>query len=100
MDGYPQNSREGFSVDTDAVKLFVTAYTGRLKITGAVQISQSGRSTDRRPSDLLRNFQDEYMTLSDVKIYSTGSDKVLEEQQFSLLNLKTVKLIHAVSVEE
>lgn len=100
MNEFPQDSREGFNVETGAINLFVTAYTGRLKITGTVQIALAGRSSDRRPSDLLRNFPDDYMTLRDAKIYKIDSGEVLEEQSFSLLNLKFVEAIYAEEVDE
>jgi hypothetical protein len=95
MDDHPQGARDGFAVDTGSMVLAVTAYTANLKITGKLHITVSTRSSDRRPSDLIRNYPEEHMTLARVKIFSLADGKLLEEPPFIVLNVRTVDLLWA-----
>ncbi len=99
MEGDPGDARRGFTIETGNVRLKVTAYTGGMKATGTVYVNISGRTTDRRPSDLLRHFPDRYMTLSQVELRRLVDDEPVQELPFILLNLELVEALYAEEVE-
>jgi hypothetical protein len=87
--------RGGMSVDVGFKELEVVAFLGDFKIVGIAHFGVGHRSSSRRPSDYLRAFQDNRLTLSRVSIYAKGGMELLETAPFILLNLDKVDFLYA-----
>jgi len=81
--------------DAGFKELEVVAYLGEFKIVGVAHFGMGGRTTSRRASDFIRAFSDSRLTLSKVRIYSKGSQDLLETVPFVLLNMDKVDFIYA-----
>jgi hypothetical protein len=81
--------------DTGFKELEVVAYIGEFKICGTAHFGVGQRSSSRRPSDYIRAFSDSRLTLSRVRIYSKGSQELLETAPFIILNLDKVDFLYA-----
>ncbi len=86
---------EGISIDVGFKELEVVAYLGEFKIIGIAHFGVGHRTSSRRPSDYIRAFSDTRLTLSRVRIYSKGSQELLETAPFILLNMDKVDFIYA-----
>ena len=81
--------------ETGFKELEVVAYIGEFKIVGVAHFGMGGRATSRRASDFIRAFSDTKLTLSKVRIYSKGTQELLETVPFVLLNMDKVDFIYA-----
>ena len=81
--------------DTGFKEIEIVAYLGEFKIVGVAHFGVGGRATSRRASDFLRAFSDSRLTLSKVRIYSKGTQELLETVPFVLLNMDKVDFIYA-----
>lgn len=100
MDKDDISPQEDLTIETGNIRMKVTAYANNLKMIGYVYLNINTRSTARRPSDLLKNFPDKYMTLADTKIYYLSTGDLLEEKQYLIINLNLVEALHAEEAEE
>jgi hypothetical protein len=85
----------GFTIDTGFKELEVVAYIGDFRIVGTAHFGVGQRSSSRRSSDYLRQFDDVRLTLSKVRIYNKGHQELLETAPFVILNLDKVDFIYA-----
>jgi hypothetical protein len=85
----------GLHQDAGFKELEVVAYLGEFKIVGVAHFGMGGRTTSRRASDFIRAFSDSKLTLSKVRIYSKGTQELLETVPFVLLNMDKVDFIYA-----
>ena len=67
----------------------------QVRKTRGIFFGMGGRATSRRASDFLRAFSDSKLTLSKVRIYSKGTQELLETVPFVLLNMDKVDFIYA-----
>jgi hypothetical protein len=81
--------------ETGFREIEIVAYLGEFKIVGVAHFGMGGRTTSRRASDFIRAFSDSRLTLSKVRIYSKGSQDLLETVPFVLLNMDKVDFIYA-----
>jgi hypothetical protein len=81
--------------ETGFKELEVVAYIGEFKIVGVAHFGMGGRATSRRASDFIRAFSDSKLTLSKVRIYSKGTQELLETVPFVLLNMDKLDFIYA-----
>ena len=81
--------------ETNFKELEVVAYIGEFRIIGIAHFGVGGRATSRRASDFIRAFNDARLTLSKVRIYSKGSQELLETAPFVILNMEKVDFIYA-----
>jgi hypothetical protein len=95
VNGHTDNQRPGFEIETGNVRLKVIALTEHLKVTGIIYLNISGRSTARRPSDLLRYYTEEHLTISEAKVHHLQSGELLEDLPFLLLNPALVEGLYA-----
>ena len=86
---------EGFSVDTGFKALEIVAYIGQFRIVGTAHFGVGQRTSSRRSSDYLRQFDDVRLTLSNVRIYSKGTQELFETAPFVILNMDKVDFIYA-----
>jgi hypothetical protein len=91
---------EAMRGDTGFKELEVVAYIGEFKIIGIAHFGVGQRASSRRPSDYIRAFSDSRLTLSKVRIYSKGSQDLLETAPFIILNLDKVDFLYAREDEE
>ena len=87
--------REGFTVDTGFKELEIVAYIGEFRIVGVAHFGVGQRSSSRRSSDYLRQFDDVRLTLSRVRIYNKSSQELLETAPFVILNMDKVDFVYA-----
>jgi hypothetical protein len=87
--------REGISLEVGFKELEIVAFLGEFRIVGLAHFGVGHRSSSRRASDYIRSFQDNRLTLSDVRIYSKGSQEPLETAPFIILNLEKVDFLYA-----
>ena len=95
MSEFDAVGQAGPHVDAGFKELEVVAYLGEFKIVGVAHFGIGGRATSRRASDFIRAFSDARLTLSKVRIYSKGSQELLETVPFVLLNMDKVDFIYA-----
>jgi hypothetical protein len=76
-------------------ELEVVAYISEFKIIGIAHFGVGQRASSRRPSDYIRAFSDSRLTLSKVRIYSKGSQELMETAPFIILNLDKVDFLYA-----
>jgi hypothetical protein len=81
--------------ETGFKEIEIVAYLGEFKLVGLAHFGMGGRATSRRASDFLRAFSDSKLTLSKVRIYSKGTQELLETVPFVLLNMDKVDFIYA-----
>jgi hypothetical protein len=81
--------------ETGFKEIEIVAYLGEFKLVGMAHFGMGGRATSRRASDFLRAFSDSKLTLSKVRIYSKGTQELLETVPFVLLNMDKVDFIYA-----
>ncbi len=75
--------------------LEVVAYISDFRIVGTAHFGAGGRSTSRRSSDYIRQFNDSRLTLSNVRIYAKTTQELLETAPFIVLNMDKVDFIYA-----
>jgi len=95
MADHPPDDTEGMRVDVGFKELEVVAYVGDFKIVGLAHFVVGHRASSRRASDYIRAFNDSRLTLSKVRIYSKGSQEMLEAAPFVLLNMEKVDFLYA-----
>jgi hypothetical protein len=76
-------------------QLEVVAYIGDFKIIGFAHFGVAQRSTSRRASDYIRQFNDNRLTLSKVRIYSRTTQELLEAAPFVIVNMDKIDFIYA-----
>jgi hypothetical protein len=81
--------------ETGFKELEVVAYIGDFRIVGIAHFGGGGRSTSRRASDYIRQFNESRLTLSKVRIYARSSPELLETAPFILLNMDKVDFLYA-----
>ena len=86
--------------ETGFKEIEIVAYLGEFKIVGVAHFGMGGRTTSRRASDFIRAFSDSKLTLSKVRIYSKGTQELLETVPFVLLNMDKVDFIYARDEDE
>jgi len=86
---------EGMSADADFKELEIVAYIGEFKIVGIAHFGVGHRASSRRSSDYIRAFSDSHLTLSNVRIYSKGSQQLLDTAPFIILNMDKVDFLYA-----
>jgi len=91
---------DGLRVDIRFKELEVVAYLGDFKIVGTAHFGVGHRTSSRRASDYIRAFSDNRLTLSKVRIYSKGSQELLETAPFVILNMDKVDFLYAREDEE
>ncbi len=94
-----EDVRNAFKIDPGNRRFRVTIYLGGFRIVGTAILTMDTRSSSRRTSDFLRNFPEDYMTLTEVQIYDLELNSVIDEPDFILLNVKKIDLLHAREVE-
>jgi hypothetical protein len=92
--------REGLKVDIGFKELEVVAYIGDFKIEGMAHFGVGSRTSSRRASDYIRQFNEARLTLSDVRIYSRGGQELLEAAPFVIVNMDKVDFIYARDEQE
>lgn len=93
-------SREGLSFDTGFKELEVVTYLGEFKIIGTAHFGVGSRTSSRRSSDYLRQFNESRLTLSNVRIYSKTTQELLETTPFIIVNMEKVDFIYAREEEQ
>lgn len=96
----PRGDFEGARADSDFKELEVVAYLGEFKIVGIAHFGVGHRASSRRASDYIRALQDSRLTLSKVRIYSKGSQQLLDTAPFIILNMDKVDFLYARDDEE
>ncbi len=91
---------EGARADSDFKELEVVAYIGDFKIIGIAHFGVGHRTSSRRSSDYIRGFSDSHLTLSKVRIYSKGSQQLLDTAPFVILNMSKVDFLYARDDED
>lgn len=86
---------EGAHFDVGFKELEVVAYISDFRIVGIAHFGAGGRSTSRRSSDYIRQFNDSRLTLSKVRIFAKASQELLETAPFIVLNMDKVDFIYA-----
>jgi hypothetical protein len=76
-------------------ELEVVAYISDFKIVGVAHFGATGRTSSRRPSDYIRQFNDARLTLSQVRIYGRNGQELLDTSPFIVLNMDKVDFIYA-----
>jgi len=97
------DARAGFEAlgpDPGFKELEVVAYIGEFRIVGNAHFGVGQRASSRRPSDYIRAFSDNRLTLSKVRIYNKGSQDLLEAAPFIILNLDKVDFLYARDEQE
>jgi hypothetical protein len=92
--------RGGSHHETNFREIEIVAYLGEFKIVGVAHFGIGGRATSRRASDFIRAFSDPRLTLSKVRIYSKGTQELLETAPFVLVNMDKVDFIYAREEED
>jgi hypothetical protein len=87
-------------VEAGFKEIEIVAYLGEFKIVGTAHFGIGGRATSRWASDFIRAFSDSRLTLSNVRIYSKGTQELLETAPFVLLNMEKVDFIYARDEED
>jgi hypothetical protein len=87
--------REGLSFDTGFKELEVVVFLGEFKIIGMAHFGVGHRSSSRRSSDYLRQFNESRLTLSNVRVYSKASQELIETTPFVIVNMDKVDMIYA-----
>ncbi|MHB8168968.1 MAG: hypothetical protein ACYDET_04875 [Thermoleophilia bacterium] len=91
--------RKAFQIDSGNRRFRVTIYMGGFKVVGTAILTMDTRSSSRRTSDFLRNFPEDYMTLTEVQIHDLELNTVIDEPDFILLNVKKIDLLYAKEVQ-
>lgn len=86
---------EATRLDTGFKELEVVAYIGEFKIVGVAHFGVGQRASSRRASDYIRAFSESRLTLSKVRIYSKGSQELLETAPFIIVNMDKVDFLYA-----
>ncbi len=94
------DKQEFASVDRGQRQLEVVAYLGDFKIVGVAYFGVAQRSTSRRASDYVRQFEERRLTLSKVRIYSRATQELLETAPFVIVNMDRVDFVYARDEEE
>lgn len=82
-------------VANDFKELEVVAYVGDFKIVGIAHFGVGHRASSRRSSDYIKAFNEPHLTLSQVRIYSKGTQELLDTAPFILLNMDKVDFLYA-----
>jgi hypothetical protein len=90
-----ESARHGVGFDTGFKELEIVAFVGEFKIIGLAHFGVGQRSSSRRSSDYLRQFNDSRLTLSSVRIYSKTTQELLETTPFVIVNMEKVDFIYA-----
>lgn len=93
-------AREDLRLDTGFKELEIVAYIGEFKIVGVAHFGVGNRTSSRRASDYIRDFNDVRLTLSQVRIYSKATKEMLDTAPFILLNMDKVDFIYARDDDE
>lgn len=83
------------SLDASFQELEIVAYVGDFKVVGWAHFGVGQRASSRRASDFIRAFQDNRLTLSDVRIYERRSGELVDKAPFVILNLDKADLLYA-----
>jgi len=62
---------------------------------GVAHFGVGHRTSSRRPSDYIRSFSDNRLTLSKVRIYNRSDQELVETAPFIILNLDKVDFLYA-----
>jgi len=90
-----ENIVEWSGIAGDFKELEVVAYVGDFKIIGIAHFGVGHRASSRRSSDYIKAFNEPHLTLSRVRIYSKGTQELLDTAPFILLNMDKVDFLYA-----
>ncbi|MEZ5126546.1 MAG: hypothetical protein R2826_09925 [Thermoleophilia bacterium] len=76
-------------------ELEVVAYLGDFKIVGMAHFGRLRRTSSRRPSDYIRQFEEARLTLANVRIYGRGTQELLDEAPFVIVNMDKIDFMYA-----
>jgi hypothetical protein len=91
---------ESAHTDTGYQELELVVYIGDLRVVGNAHFGVGHRASSRRPSDFIRAFADERLTLSSVRVYSKASNELIDTSPFSIINLSRVDMMYARELGE
>jgi hypothetical protein len=81
--------------DVGFKEIEIVAFISDFKIVGVAHFGVGQRASSRRSSDYIRQCNDSRLTLSKVRIYSKGSQQLLETAPFVILNMDKVDFVYA-----
>lgn len=92
--------QESLHTDVGFQELELVVYIGDLRVVGYAHFGVGHRSSSRRPSDFIRAFADNRLTLARVRIFNKSTNELLDTSPFSIINLDRVDLMYAREQEE
>ncbi len=82
-------------VPTEFQELELVVYIGDLKVVGFAHLGVDQRASSRRPSDFIRAFAENRLTLSRVQVYHKTTNELLDASPFAIINLERVDMMYA-----
>lgn len=91
----PQPEDATIQSETSYRELELVVYVGDLKVVGFAHFGVGQRASSRRPSDYIRAFSEDRLTLSRVRIYNKETNELIDTSPFSIINLGRADLMYA-----